>query len=130
MAAFFTAFLPLLGNLSHKRVRDHSSSPNTTPKRARTSVVPASSPLPELGLELRACLRKFAELEGGVDLTAFETQLRNEDYTPDIIPFIDDGELRKITGATAGAIIRLKKFCKERYSRYEAKRNSPESLPF
>jgi len=128
MATLFTALLPLFGNLSRKRTREHSSSPESTPKRARKTVIPTPSPLPELGLELHACLQKFAELEGGIDLTAFETQLRKEDYTPDIIPFVDDGELRKITGATAGAIIRLKKFCKEWYSRYEAKRDL--SLPF
>jgi hypothetical protein len=123
MTMFMTTLLLLMGGLSRKRRRDDSSSPDVTPKRAKPTTppaVPASSPLPERGLELRACLRDFAELEG-IDLTSFEIQLRMEDYSPDIIPFVEDAELRKITGTTAGGVIKLKKFCKEWFVRYETK---------
>ena len=123
MTMFMTALLPIMGGLSRKRGRDCSDSPDVTPKRAKTnstSIPTTSSPLPERGLELRACLRDFAELEG-IDFTAYEIPLRMEDYSPDIIPLVDDSELRRITGTTAGGVIKLKKFCKEWSERYEAK---------
>ncbi|KJA18856.1 hypothetical protein HYPSUDRAFT_144459 [Hypholoma sublateritium FD-334 SS-4] len=120
MTMFMTALLPIL---SRKRGRNHSNSPDVTPKRPKansTSLSATFSPLPECGLELRTCLRHFAEREG-IDLTAYEAPLCAEDYSPDIIPYVEDSELRKITGATAGGVIKLKKFCKEWYDRYEAK---------
>ena len=69
-------------------------------------------PLPEVGLELCACLHDFAELEG-VELTSHEAVLQMEDYMPEIIPFVNDSDLCQLTGITGSVTIKLKRFCKE-----------------
>ena len=79
------------------------------------------SPLPEEGFLLRACLHDMAELEG-IDLTSHEVQLWMEDYTPDIIPFVDNASLSHLIGTTKGIAIKLKVFCKEWFNRDEVKR--------
>ena len=68
------------------------------------------SPLPEEGFLLRACLHDMAELEG-IDLTSHEVQLRMEDYTPNIILFVDDASLSRLIGTTNGVAIKLEVFC-------------------
>jgi hypothetical protein len=121
MALLMSAFL---GGLSRKHSRSTSESPTrpapSTPKRFKLVPPTTNSPIPEAGLELRACLRDFANSEG-IDLTAHEIALRDEDYSPDIIPFVDDTELRRILGATRGIVIKFKIFCKEWYNCYQKK---------
>ena len=124
-ALVLNAIVPLLGGLSRKRSRSESPPPlaMSTPKRSRLCPPTVESPLPEEGFLLRACLRDMAELEG-IDLTSHEVQLRMEDYTPDIIPFVDDASLSRLIGTTNGVAIKLKVFCKEWFNRYEVKRLS------
>ncbi|KAF8878266.1 hypothetical protein CPB84DRAFT_1688378 [Gymnopilus junonius] len=118
----------LLRGLSCKRSHSESESPTklalSTPKRLKstsaTTVAVSDLPMPEKGLELRACLHDFAELEG-IDLTIHEVPLHLEDYSPDIIPFVDDAELHRITGATSGIVIKFKRFCKDWFNRYKQK---------
>ena len=78
------------------------------------------SPIPEKGLELHHCLLDFARLKG-IDLLSYESGLGVEDYSPDIIPFVSDIELRRITSCTPGVIIKFKKFCKEWQTRLDNK---------
>ncbi|KAF9032739.1 hypothetical protein BJ165DRAFT_1328515, partial [Panaeolus papilionaceus] len=114
MALLMMSLVPVLTGMSQKnsRKRSHSmSSPPTTPKRFKSSAS-TESPLPEKEFELRKCLRDLAELEG-IDWTPFEIEMRMEDYTPDIIPFVSDTELRRISGAPNSAVLKAKKFCKE-----------------
>ncbi|KAF9045626.1 hypothetical protein BJ165DRAFT_1346215 [Panaeolus papilionaceus] len=101
MAMLMTALLPVItgfaSSRSHKR--SHStSSPPSTPKHVKRTQV-SDSPIPEPEFELCECLRDFAELEG-IDWTSFEIEMRMEEYTPDIIPFVSDVELCRITGAS------------------------------
>jgi hypothetical protein len=120
-----SAIVPLLGGLSRKRSLSESPAPLafSTPKRSRVCPPTVESPLPEDGFLLRACLRDMAELEG-IDLTSYEVQLRMEDYTPDIIPLVDDASLSRLIGITNGVAIKLKVFCKDWFNRYEAKRRA------
>lgn len=126
LAMLMTALLPVISGFSNHNSRKRAysgSSPPSTPKRIRIAVPSTDSPLPEPELELRACLRDFAELEG-IDWTPFEMELRMEDYTPDVIPFVSDIELRRVTGASNGAVLKAKRFCKEWYNRLEKRRRS------
>ena len=116
-----TALVPLIGGIAQKRSRADSTPP-VTPKRAKTSVasIVHESPIPEKGSELHCCLLDFARLEG-IDLLSYESDLGVEDYSPDIIPFVSDIELRRITSCTPGVIIKFKKFCKEWQTRLDNK---------
>ena len=113
----------LLGGLSRKHGRSTSESPTrvpSTPKRLKLMLPTTNSPIPEAGHELCDCLRDFAKLEG-INLTSHEITLHEEDYSPDIIPFVDDAEICQIIGATRGIVIKFKMFCKEWYNRYQNK---------
>ena len=114
-----SALVPLIGGLAQKRPYSDSTLP-ITPKRAKTTSAVPNSPVPEKGSELHHCLLDFARLEG-VDLLSCESALHIEDYTPDIIPFISDVELRRALGSTHGVVIKFKKFCKEWQNRLEQK---------
>lgn len=114
-----TALVPLIGGLSQKRPYSDST-PQVTPKWAKTNSAVAKSPIPEKGSELHHCLLDFARLED-VDLLSSESAFRVEDYLPDIIPFVSDVELRRVLGSTHGVVIKFKRFCKEWQNRLEKK---------
>ena len=121
-ALVLNAIVPLLGGLSRKC--SHSELPPplamSTPKHSRLCPPTMESPLLEEGFLLQACLHDMAELEG-IDLTSHEVQLWMEDYTPDIILFVDDASLSHLIGTTNGVAIKLKVFCKEWFNCYEVK---------
>ena len=125
LALLMSSLTAIVGGLGpRKRGRSESQSPTrplpgpSTPKRKK--VITAESPLPEKGLELRACLRDFAELEG-IDFTSYEIPLHMKDYSPDIIPLVEDAEIRRLLDTTSGVAIKLKNFCKNWYNRYQQK---------
>ena len=125
LALLMSSLTAIVGGLGPcKRGRSESQSPTrplpgpSTPKRKKA--VTTDSPLPEKGLELRACLRDFAKLEG-IDFTSYEIPLRMEDYSPDIIPFVEDTEIRRLLDTTSGIAIKLKIFCKNWYNRHQQK---------
>ena len=103
------AIVPLPGGLSHKCSCLKSPPPLAmlTPKHSRLCSLTMESPLPEEGFLLWACLCDMAELEG-IDLTSHEVKLWMEDYTPDIIPFIDDASLSHLISTTNSVAIKLK----------------------
>jgi hypothetical protein len=47
----------------------------------------------------------------GGDFLRIESALQEQDYTPDLIPFVDDTILANVTQLTAGKVMRLKKLC-------------------
>ena len=125
MAVILSSLIPVLGGLPRKRTHSESATPViiSTPKHMKLKASTFDSPLPEVGLELFACLHDFVELEG-VELTSHEAVLQMEDYMPDIIPFVNDSDLCQLTGITGSVAIKLKRFCKEWYNHYEKKHNA------
>jgi hypothetical protein len=121
-ALIMSAIVPLLGGLSRKHSRSESPVPlaMSTPKCSRLCHPTVESPLPEDVFFLCACLHDMAKLEG-IDLTSHEVQLWMEDFTPHIIPFVDDASLSRLISITNGFSIKLKVFCKEWFNCYKAK---------
>jgi len=64
----------------------------------------------------------------GGDFLRIESALQEHDYTPDLIPFVDDAILANITQLTAGKVMRLKNLCREWYRRYEKKMGARKSI--
>jgi len=126
MGMLLAALLPVLRGLSRKWSCLESptklalSTPKCLKSTLATAIAVSDLPMPEKGMELCACLHDFAKLEG-INLTIHEIPLHLEDYSPDIIPFVDDAELCRITGATSGIVIKFKRFCKDWFNQYEQK---------
>ncbi|KAF5310769.1 hypothetical protein D9619_007649 [Psilocybe cf. subviscida] len=105
---FMASVGPALAEISHSPGR---------PVSKRSKVV---SPLPENGRQLQMCLRQFFEAHN-IDLMMHEGALAENDYSPDIIPFVADADLAVIFKVTNGIVLKFKKFCKQWFGRYEAK---------
>jgi hypothetical protein len=114
MAILMAAMVPLLSGLSHKHSHSESASPVHTPsKLAHQNAAPAVfSPIPSHGSELHACLADFST-DKGINMVDCEHLLMAEEFTPDIIPFVDISWLCHITGAPEGHIRKLVQFCEE-----------------
>jgi len=68
MAVIISSLIPVLSRLSHKHACLESPIIISTSKHMKPKASALDLPLPEIGLELRACLHDFAELEWGVTL--------------------------------------------------------------
>ena len=128
LASVLASFLPALVGVSRKR--SHSPDPYT-PVHKRSQPAPLSSPItsptPKFDEILHACMIDLATQHGG-DFLCIESALQEHDYTPDLIPFVDDAILANVTQLTAGKVMRLKKLCKEWYKRYEKKMGTRKSI--
>ncbi len=128
LAVVLANFLPALIGASRKR--SHSPDPHT-PVRKCPQPAPLSSPItspaPKFDEILHACMIDLATQHGG-DFLRIESALQEHDYTPDLIPFVDDAIFANVTQLTAGKIMRLKKLCREWYRRYEKKMGTRKSI--
>lgn len=103
--------------------RDRSPDLDFLIPRKRHSEMPPSppmSPAPKFHETLHAFLVDIAT-QHDLDLTSFESVLQREDYTPDLIPFVEDEILISLLDLSSGKVIKFKRLSKEWYRRYEKK---------
>ena len=128
LASILAGFLPALIGVSQKH--SHSPDPYTLVCK-HSQPAPLSSPItsPTLKFDeiLHACMIDLATQHGG-DFLRIESALQEHDYTPDLIPFVDDAILANITQLTAGKVMRLKNLCREWYRRYKKKMGARKSI--
>ncbi|KAF9530063.1 hypothetical protein CPB83DRAFT_892993 [Crepidotus variabilis] len=102
----------------------HSPDLEFTTPRKRCSELPASSPItspaPKFDNILRACLLDMAT-HHNLDFVRFESILQKEDYTPNIILFVEDETLMSLLELSPGTVTKFKRSCKEWFQRYEKK---------
>jgi hypothetical protein len=79
------------------------------------------SPMPSKRSEIRASLSDFASAKG-VDFTGFENELKDLDFTPDVVPAVAVARLQEVFNATEGQVIKYQMFCREWNTRLEEKR--------
>jgi len=119
----------VLAKLARKRSR--SPDEHDTPVKKCAHPMPLSSPItsppPKHDEVLHTCLLDLASQQG-IDLLLAESFLQAEDYTPDIIPFVDDTVLISGLGISSGKVMKFKWFCKEWYQRYEKKTGARKSV--
>lgn len=116
---------PAFAEISHKRSISNATvqTPPSCPVSKHSKVV---LPLPEEGCQLHMCLCQFF-IAHDIDLTMHEGVLVENDYSPDIIPFVADADLASILKVTNGVALKFKKFSKEWYACYEAKMASAQA---
>ncbi|KAI0743072.1 hypothetical protein C8Q80DRAFT_1192458 [Daedaleopsis nitida] len=110
--AMLMGLAPLLTALAGQHLLSSSSAPAPqTPKRSR-QLSPPSSPLSPGSSELHQFLIALLDKKD-VDLLESEASLAAKDYTPDILHQVDRAELKAMTGATDGKVIKMQMFAKE-----------------
>ena len=92
-----------------------------TPTRPRQTCEPPSSPSPEPGTELYACICDFLTIKK-IDLFDSAPRLLELDLTPDIMNDVPVPRLIEVMGVLEGQVRKFQLFCKEWVERVEDKR--------
>ncbi|KAI0757493.1 hypothetical protein C8Q80DRAFT_1116617 [Daedaleopsis nitida] len=92
-----------------------------TPTHTRTFPPTLMSPLPARGEELHQFLLAL-HAQKDIDLLACETSLAQQDFTPDIMPSLTLLQLKAVTGAVDGTLVKMQIFAGNWNKRQEEKR--------
>ncbi len=129
--ALLLGLVPLFTALAGQQlVSAHTAGPSVfsldnpphTPARV-SQCSPPSSPLQPDDNELHQFLVALLAKKD-IDLLACESQLAALDFTPDILPVVKVSQLKEVTGATDGKVIKMQLFAKEWTKRQEEKRRA------
>ncbi|KAI0794060.1 hypothetical protein C8Q74DRAFT_1365587 [Fomes fomentarius] len=129
--ALLLGLMPLFTALAGQQlVSAHTAGPSVfslgNPPRTPAHVSqrsPLSSPLQPDDNELHQFLVALLAKKD-IDLLACESQLAALDFTPDILPVVEVSQLKEVTGATDGKLIKMQLFAKEWTKRQEEKRRA------